>query len=213
MYTPVAFRIDDRRKIARLIKQNSFGTLVTHDGQSSVATHLPFLFHDRDGEHGILVGHMARANPQWRHFRSEQEVLVIFQGPHAYISPAWYQTPVEVPTWNYAAVHVYGTPALIEDHQRLGALLEDTIATYEAEQAQPWAGDLPNEFRDQQMKGIVGFEIPIARIEGKFKLGQNRSPEDLRGVYARLSKSIHAGDRALAALMLDESLVRNNAAE
>jgi transcriptional regulator len=150
---------------------------------------------------------MARANPQWQHFLNGQEVLVIFQGPHAYISPSWYKTSPAVPTWNYAAVHAYGMPALITDETRLLALLRETIATYERSFPLPWPGDLPEEFRDRMMRGVVGFEIPLSRIEGKFKLGQNRSAEDRQSIYEALLDSADPTSRALAEMMLPEGHV------
>jgi transcriptional regulator len=207
MYIPESFRVESADKLGGLIRKYSFATLVTHDGQSSFASHLPVLYNSAVDSHGVLVSHMARANPQWKHFSNGQEVLVMFQGPHAYISPSWYQTPLAVPTWNYATVHAYGVPSLITDSQRLLALLDQTISTYEASLPEPWNGSLPEEFRDKMMRAIVGFEIPISRIEGKFKLGQNRSAEDLQGVYKALSGSADFASRALAEMMRTEGHV------
>jgi transcriptional regulator len=201
MYIPQAFREESVTKLASLIRDYSFATVVTYDGQSCFASHLPVLYHPDAGPHGTLVSHMARANPQWRHFANGQEVLVIFQGPHAYISPSWYKTPLAVPTWNYAAVHVYGVPGIIDDQRRLLALLNETIATYEAALPEPWNGDLPEEYREKMMQAIVGFEIPVSRIEGKFKLGQNRSAEDVQGVYDALSNAGDFNARELAGMM------------
>ena len=118
MYIPPAFRIEDASKLAAFIQQYSFATLVTHDGAAPFASHLPMLFHPQAGGHGTLLSHMARANPQWRHFASGAEVLAIFHGPHNYISPSWYQTGPAVPTWNYATVHAYGVPAVINERDR-----------------------------------------------------------------------------------------------
>lgn len=208
MYIPSAFRVESPDKLTNLIRKHSFATLVTHDGQSSFASHLPVLYHPDAGLHGTLVAHMARANPQWQHFANQQEALVIFQGPHAYISPSWYQTSPAVPTWNYASVHAYGVPALITDPSQLAAVIDETVTTYETTRPEPWSGDLPAEFRDKLMQAIVGFEIPVSRIEGKFKLGQNRSAEDLKGIYDALSTSVDCGDNALADLMLSEGQVK-----
>jgi transcriptional regulator len=148
---------------------------------------------------------MARANPQWQHFANGQEVLTVFHGPHSYISPSWYETELAVPTWNYVAVHAYGSPQLIEDETELQTLLQETIDTYEASFPISWKGDLPEDFRAKLIKAIVGFEIPISRIEGKFKLGQNRSPEDLQGVFQALSNSTSENDQELAKIMTHES--------
>lgn len=204
MYLPPAFHIEDAGKLAALIQRHSFATLITHDGQAPFASHLPTLFHADSGAHGSLFSHMARANPQWQHFANGQEALAVFHGPHAYISPSWYQASPAVPTWNYAVVHAYGLPKIITDHDQLVTLLQDTVTAFEAPRADPWPNDLPQDYRDKMIQGIVGFEIPITRIEGKFKLGQNRSATDVRGVYDALSQSADAGDQALAQLMLTE---------
>ena len=151
---------------------------------------------------------MARANPQWQHFASGDEVLAIFHGPHSYISPSWYETELAVPTWNYATVHAYGAPTVISDHERVVSLLRETVSTYEASFEQPWPGDLPDELRDKLMQGIVAFEMPITRIEGKFKLGQNRPAADLRGVIDALSSADDADSRAIAQMMLAECNIK-----
>lgn len=208
MYIPSAFRVESPDKLTNFIRKHSFATLITHDGQSSFASHLPVLYHPDAGLHGTLVAHMARANPQWQHFANQQEALMIFQGPHAYISPSWYQTCPAVPTWNYASVHAYGVPALITDPSQLAAVIDETVTTYETTRPEPWSGDLPAEFQDKLMQAIVGFEIPVSRIEGKFKLGQNRSAEDLKGIYDALSTSVDCGDNALADLMFSEGQVK-----
>ena len=150
---------------------------------------------------------MARANPQWRQFHGDTEVLTIFQGPHAYISPSWYVSDVAVPTWNYTAVHVYGIPRVVSDHEKIVSLLEETVRFYEASFERPWPGTLPDELRDQLIDSIVAFEIDVTRIEGKFKLGQNRSAEDVAGVYRALAASQNAQHRELAAVMSQAGVV------
>lgn len=204
MYTPSAFRVEDAAKLTALMQQNSFATVVTHDGQSSLASHLPMLYDPQRGPSGTLISHMARANSQWQHLQRGGEVLVIFQGPHAYISPSLYQVHPAVPTWNYAAVHAYGMPKLITDHSRLVEILDATVRMYEASRPEPWAGDLPEGYRDGMIKALVGFEIQVTRLEGKFKLGQNRSPADMQGVYEALAHSSDSMERALADLMAAE---------
>jgi len=211
MYIPPAFRVEDASKLAEFIRQHSFATLITHDGTAPFASHLPMLFHPDAGSHGTLVSHMARANPQWQHFASGAEVLAIFHGPHSYISPSWYQTEPAVPTWNYATVHAYGVPKVLVEHERVVALLRDTVSKYEASFEQPWPGDLPDGFRDKLMHGIVAFEIPVTRIEGKFKLGQNRPATDIRGVFGALSRSSDAESLAVAQMMLTECNIHGNA--
>ncbi len=210
MYIPSAFQVSDPAKLAEFIQRHSFATLITHDGTAPFASHLPILFRPGVGSHGTLVSHMARANPQWQHFASGGEVLAIFHGPHGYISPSWYQAGPAVPTWNYATVHAYGTPIIFSEHERVAALLRETVSFYEASFEQPWPGDLPEEFRDKLMQAIVAFEIPITRIEGKFKLGQNRSTADQQGVFDTLSSSGDADSEVLARLMLTECKVRGS---
>jgi len=207
MYIPPAFRIEDKARLAAFLRQHGFATLITQDGAAPFASHLPMLFRPDLGEHGTLIAHMARANPQWQHFTDAREVLAIFHGPHGYISPSWYETAPAVPTWNYAVVHAYGVPAIFEDRDRIVALLRETINFYESSLKHPWSGELPPEYLDKMIHGIVAFEIPLTRLEGKFKLGQNRSAADLQGVYRALSESTHADDRALAELMRAEGHV------
>ena len=161
---------------------------------------MPVLHEPGRGKHGTLVSHMARANPQWQHFENGQEVLVIFTGPHAYISPAWYATAPAVPTWNYTAVHAYGVPRIVTDHERFAQMLHDLIERYEAHRPNRWHGEMPEAFRDRLMHGIVGIEIEITRLEGKFKLSQNR-PDDAPGVIAALAGSEDQTDREVAAMM------------
>lgn len=192
------------------MREHSFATIITSgadDAPQPLATHMPVVYREsrlNEGQ-GTLVSHLARANPQWRHFSREEEVLVIFTGPHAYISPAWYATHPSVPTWNYTAVHVYGIARIVTDTDKLANMLNELIEFYEAPRPDRWAGDMPQEFRDQLMKAIVGFEIEITRMEGKFKLSQNR-PADVPGVIAALESSADQTDREVARLMRGSSL-------
>ncbi len=200
MYTPAYFRVTDRAILHGLMDRFSFATLVTtHDG-GPIATHLPFLVYpDRSG-HGTLIGHMARANEQWHDFARSDEALVIFQGPHAYISPSWYEEQLTVPTWNYAVVHAYGVPRVIDDEARVLDALRALVDKDEAGFDEPWPMDLPDEYVRKMVRGIVAFEVPISRLEGKFKLSQNRSARDREGVVAALAASGNAIDHELAAL-------------
>lgn len=196
MYVPAAFRVDDVAAQMDFIRHHSFATLITNDGEVPFASHLPVLI---DDDEESLVAHMARANPQWQHF-GDAEVLTIFQGPHAYVSPSWYETPLAVPTWNFTAVHVYGVPQIIEDHDRLCGLLQKTVDVFESTFAKPWPGQIPADFRDSLIPGIVGFEIAIRRIEAKFKLSQNRSTADQQNVRQQLGRGTERS-RQLAAMM------------
>ena len=204
MYLPAAFRVDDFEQIAAFIEEHSFATLVTFDGAAPFATHLPLLFDKDKGERGTLSCHVARSNAQWQHLQEAQEngseTLVIFQGPHAYVSPSWYETELAVPTWNYMAVHAYGTPRLLDD-AALDAQLRAMIAKYESSFPSPWPGELPPDFWAKLRGAIVGIEIEITRLEGKWKLSQNRSATDQNSVIAALQESSNDGERAVAEAM------------
>ncbi len=199
MYIPKAFREDDISRLHTFMEAYSFATLVTQHEGMPFATHLPFLLDAERGPNGILLAHMARANPQWHDFASAQEVLVIFQGPHTYISPSWYEVELSVPTWNYAVVHAYGLPHLIEDGEELYKLLKTLIQTHEANFEKQWPFQLPDDYLQKMMRGIVGFEIEITRLEGKFKLSQNRTENERENVIAALQESTNTA--ALAELM------------
>ncbi|MDB6016325.1 MAG: FMN-binding negative transcriptional regulator [Pedosphaera sp.] len=211
MYIPSAFRVEDVAKLIAFIQRYNFATLITCDGAAPFASHLPMLFYPGAGCHGTLVSHMARANPQWQNFASGREVLVVFQGPHSYISPSWYKTEPAVPTWNYVAVHAYGIPKVLDQPERVLSILHDTILVHESSFERPWPGTLPNEYRDKLIQNIVAFEISLTRIEGKFKLGQNRSAADLKGVFDALSSSDDAEHHALAKIMAAECDIGKNA--
>jgi transcriptional regulator len=201
MYQPSHFIESDPARIHSLIRRYSFATVVSHDGRAPFATHMPMLLHADAGEHGTLVTHMARANPQWKQFGDGREVLAIFQGPHAYISPNWYEKRPEVPTWNYAVVHAYGVPRFVEEKSALRAMLRELVDTFETTQPQPYGQVLTDEYIDKLSPGIVGIEIPISRLEAKFKLNQNRSDADRAGVMAALSVSADQTEREVAELM------------
>ncbi len=206
MYTPANFRSEDRVKITAFIAANSFATLTTRGAGGLTATHLPFLYDEAAGPHGTLCAHLARANGQWRDFAElpEAEALVVFQGAHGYISPTWYAshaTMQHVPTWNYEAVHVYGVPRVIEDAGRTIEVLERTIRRYEAAGSTYSVRSHAPEDLDKMVKAIVAFEIPVSRVEAKFKLSQNRSKEDLAGAVAGLEHTGDAAARRLAAAM------------
>jgi transcriptional regulator len=198
MYIPPANRMEDRAAIRAFIRAYNFATVITHPpGAEAWASHLPLLL--REGEGGDrLVGHLARANEQWRHWAAAPEVLCLFHGPHAYISPSWYQAKVAVPTWNYATVHVYGRARIEADPGFLRQIVEDTTVRHESDLPTPHQLALPEEYMAGMLKAIVGFSIEITRIEAKFKLGQNRSAEDQASMLAALESSTHSGSRELA---------------
>lgn len=201
MYIPKAFREDDINILHALMQKYSFATLVTQQDGVPFASHLPFLLEAARGPRGTLLAHMARANPQWRTFNEAQEVLVIFQGPHAYISPSWYEVELSVPTWNYAVVHAYGVPRLIEEKIVLYNLLKTLIQAHEAQFERPWTFELPDEYVQKMMQGVAGFEIEITRLEGKFKMSQNRSETERETVIAALQDSPDALNISVAEIM------------
>lgn len=206
MYRPSHFDENDPARLAALMHRHSFATVVTHDGAAPFATHMPVLFHADAGPHGTLITHMARANPQWRHFADGREVLIIFHGPHAYISPSWYETRPAVPTWNYAVIHAYGIPRLIEDVASLRVMLRELVAAFESHRAEPYGAELTEEYLDKLSPGIVGIEIPVARLEGKLKLSQNRPAADRANVIAALERSPEQTERETAELMRRDPL-------
>lgn len=200
MYIPEHFNETDPEHIAALIDSHPFGTLITAPQGVPFVSHLPFLFDRSAGAQGRLLGHLARANPQWQHVAAGGEILAVFQGPHAYVSPSWYASP-GVPTWNYAVVHIRGKPRLIESESELGALLEQLTHAHESCMDIPWQPGLAGERRAKLPGMIVGFEIEITDIQGKFKLSQNRPTEDRQRVAAALSQSGNQTDSAVAELM------------
>lgn len=204
MYTPAAFRQDDLAALHQQMRASRLPTVTSHGPHGLLASHLPLLLEADEGAYGTLYGHFARANPQWRDLADGSEALVIFQGPEAYISPSWYAAKAEhgrvVPTWNYIAVHAYGRAELFDDAERLLSLVSRLSTLHEAERPQPWAvSDAPREYIDGMLRAIVGFAIPIQRLQGKWKLGQNRSQADQTGVREGLAASRDARDRELAA--------------
>lgn len=209
MYVPEAFRLDEPALIARVLREYDFALLVSAvEGGSPVATHLPFTYDAARGPMGVLTAHMARANPQWRDFpalkSAGREALVVFQGPHGYVSPRAYAPGAAVPTWNYVAVHAYGTPEVIEEPEAQRLALERLVEAHETGAPVPWSLDGEDEaFVARMMRGIVVFELPLRRIEAKAKLSQNKGPEDRRGVIAALRARGDDVSADLADWMLD----------
>jgi len=206
MYIPAAFQRTDLTTLWDFIDQHSFATLVsqqqTKEGQSEPwASHLPLLLQRDSGPYGQLLGHFAKGNPQAAGVDGAR-VLVVYQGPHAYISPTWYETQNTVPTWNYVAVHAYGTLRVITERDRLLDLLRQTVSVYEAPLPQPWSMDVPTpEFIEQLAGGIVGFEVLIDRLEGKWKLNQNHPVERREKVIHKLRERGTSDCLAIADLM------------
>ncbi len=200
MYTPASFSEHDLTKLHDFIEAHPFAVIVSASGESLEASHLPFIL-DRSPTNGRLVGHFAKANPQWSELDG-REVLVIFNGPHAYISPAWYEAKNTVPTWNYVAVHVYGTVRVEHDHDNLMELLRRATKAFEESQPSPWSLDsVDSGFARKLLDGIVGIEVEINRIEGKWKLNQNHDVERQSKVATALRKRGTPESIAVAELM------------
>jgi transcriptional regulator len=198
MYVPPHFREQNLDVLHETIRRISLGTLVTLGPDGLIGSHVPMLLDPSKGEYGTLSGHLAKANLQAKGADADVEALAIFQGPEAYITPNWYATKQEsgkvVPTWNYIAVHAYGPISYHDDADWLRDLVSRLTDVHEAANAAPWAvSDAPEPFVQAQLKGIIGFEIPITRIEGKWKLSQNRPAADKEGVMNGLEARDGAG--------------------
>jgi transcriptional regulator len=200
MYLPEVFRETDRDALHGLIESHGFATLISPDAIEPMITHLPLLLDRGRGAQGTLIGHVARANPHWRTLRERPEVLIIFHGPHAYVSPSWYGVQPSVPTWNYAVVHASGRARLLHEQQALQQITKRLVERFESMRPQPWQMELPGDFYERMLGAIVGFEIEILQLSGKFKLSQNRSVDDRRRVVTALEAG-GAGEQELAALM------------
>lgn len=202
MYTPPAFAEERLDVLHDWIDANPFGALVTATPDGLVATHLPWILDRARGPHGTLEGHIARANPHHAHREHAGESLVIFTGPDAYITPAWYPSKAAhgkvVPTWNYVAVHVHGVARFSDDPERLRRHVEALTARHERGRDHPWlVSDAPERFITQLLGAIVSVEVEITRIEGKWKASQNRSQADIDGVAAGLAASADPRERAM----------------
>jgi transcriptional regulator len=189
--------VEDPARIRAFIHAHGFATVISQTAESAWGSHIPMLLDESAGG-DRLRSHMARANDQWRHFAPGRELLCIFHGPHAYVSPSWYVAKLAVPTWNYAAVHVYGIAQIETDPAFARGVVDDTTSKYEAQMPMPWRMDFPEATLSAYMKAIVVFSVRVTRIEAKFKLGQNRSPEDQAGMLSALEGSADAESRALA---------------
>jgi transcriptional regulator len=198
MYRPLYFREDRPEVLHALIRAHPFAQLITTGEQGIEANPLPMLIDPAVSPNGTLRGHLARSNDQVATLREGGQALAIFQGPQAYVSPSWYPSKAEhgkvVPTWNYVAVHAWGVPKVIDDAAWLRRLIEDLTVSQEQHRPKPWAvGDAPEEFIATMVKAIVGIEIPIDQIEGKWKVSQNRSEADRHGVAEGLRGEGNAG--------------------
>ncbi|WP_165073355.1 FMN-binding negative transcriptional regulator [Paludisphaera rhizosphaerae] len=199
MYVPATFRESDPTKLRAFMRENSFATLVTQGEEGLTASHLPLLLDAEVGPHGRLFGHMARANRQWRGVSGE--AMAVFAGPHVYVSPSWYEAEGTVPTWNYVAVHAYGTFEIVEDREGLLDILRRSVLAYESPRPKPWTFDESHPAIEGMLKAIVGFRIEISRIEGKWKLNQNHPEERRRKVVGALEVRADKDSQEIARLM------------
>ena len=204
MYIPEHFRVEDRATAIAFMRANPFTILISTTDQGPFATHVPVVIRET-GDHLLIRGHVAKANPHWRYLEQQPHCLMIFHGPHSYISPTNYATRENVPTWNYGTVHIYGNARTYSAPDDLLSMLHDLIPTFEAAYEQQW-GSLSEAYRSRMLSHIVGFEIAVTKIEAKFKLSQNRTSEEQQKVIESLS---HAEDTAVsgtARLMCEHGL-------
>jgi len=203
IYTPKQFSEDDRSRLFRFMRQHSFATLISGANDEPSVAHVPVFV---DEATNLIRAHVSRANPLWREFAPDRKVLLIFHGPHHYISPNWYTTHPSVPTWNYAVVHVSGFPRVIEgqskvDRAMIASMLHELVDENEAQFSRPWKMELPGDYMQQMIDGIVAFEVRVTGVTGKFKLSQNRPANDRSSVIDALQKSGNEDAEGVANLM------------
>ena len=206
MYRPSEFNEDRIEVLHQAMRDIAFGTLVTIGADGLIASHIPLLLEDAPAPLGNITGHLARANPQARAPAPESEALVIFLGPHTYVTPSWYPSKAEtgrvVPTWNYVAIHASGRLRFIDDPAWKRAHVTRLTRSQESKREAPWTvDDAPEDYLQGMLKGIIGFELPIARLEGKWKMSQNRREPDRQGVIAGLEAEADPQSVAVAAIM------------
>lgn len=201
MYAPDAFRVTEKALLLEVMRDHPFVLIVTGSDAGMVATSAPVVTLETP-EGVVLRGHLARANPHWKAMDGKTDALVVFSGPNGYVSPGWYGTSPAVPTWNYASVHATGRPVARHNEEFVRSVMAELTGRHEGNRVRPWRlEDLPSEFRERLFDAIVGFEMPVARLEGKFKLSQNRSAEDRVGVIEGLEREGRAEAAALARFM------------
>lgn len=201
MYIPVINEMNDRDEVMAFIKEHSFATIITNGGGVPIASHLPMVI-EEEMDSLKIIGHFAKANSHWQ-LLNNQKSLIIFAEPHAYISPAHYESLVNVPTWNYIAVHVYGDCTLVTDDASSIAILEKTIGTYEAEYKKQWDA-LPADYKKANLNGIVCFEMKVTDIQAKKKLSQNKTSNERQSIIRQLEKSSNTLEVKIAGLMQKE---------
>lgn len=201
MYIPPKYQLKDEPTIVNYIRQYPFATLITMGQDAPIATHLPFIIEEDEGQ-WYLLGHMAKANPQWQAL-PEQQALIIFQEPHAYISPSYYDKEENVPTWNYVAVHVYGQTTLLLEEEQAIEVLEKSMHVFEKSFLSQW-NNLRIEYKQRLLKGMVAFKLKIERWQGKEKLSQNKTLTEQQTIAEGLSHSNDNSARELGQIMKDK---------
>jgi transcriptional regulator len=204
MHIPKINLLEDKQEIIAFMKRFSFATIVTAENNFPIATHLPFLVSIKDNSI-VLSSHFAKANKQWENIEQEN-VLIIFSEPHSYISPKNYDKKLNVPTWNYISVHVYGRGKLILEPKKVIKLLESTIDSYEISYKKQWE-ELSSDYKTNMLKGIVGFEVVISDIQAKKKLSQDKTKSEQKKIIDSLSKSSHNNEKLLAQFMKDDKSI------
>ena len=208
MYIPEHFRVEDRAAALAFMRANPFAILVSTAGQSPFATHVPVVIREY-GERLVIRGHVAKANPHWKFLQDHSTCLIIFHGPHAYVSPSNYETREAVPTWNYAAVHVYGSAQMFAEPEQSLGILRDLISTFETAYEQQW-DSLSETYQQRMLSHIVGFEVSVTRIEAKFKLSQNRTRKEQQQIIDSLAASSDQAVSGAARLMGERGLGLKN---
>jgi transcriptional regulator len=209
LYIPEHFRVRDHATAVAFMRANPFVILVSTSAEGPFASHVPVVIRE-NGDHITLRGHVAKANPHWRYIEQQPNTLTIFHGPHAYISPSNYTTQENVPTWNYGAVHTYGEARVYSASEDLLNMLHDLIPTFEAAYRQQW-DSLSEAYRTRMLSHIVGFEINVTKIEAKFKLSQNRTPDEQQNVIDALCPVHDTAISSTAILMREQGLGRKKA--
>lgn len=206
MYLPQHFSQKEADRIKKLIDQNAFATVLSFPQDQPVfINHLPVIFSTISGEEHIIIGHMAKMNPQWKHFKENPQATIIFQGPHTYVTPTWYKSGRDVPTWNYAVAHVHGKMELVESFEGQIATLNQISDHFEKFQAQPWKFELPADLKNEKMliAAIISFKFHVEKIEAKFKMSQNRPEMDRQGVIEGLFLRTDEKSRLVRDLMIE----------
>ncbi|MFJ5770473.1 FMN-binding negative transcriptional regulator [Psychrobacillus sp. NPDC093180] len=199
MYIPKYYKVTDFEEIREFIQKNSFGTIVTTKKGKPIATHLPLRFSEKDGDY-YVTGHMAYGNPQWRTFEESEDILVMFQGPHAYISSSWYEHE-NVPTWNYQAVHAYGAASIL-DEEELKQELSEMLLKYEKHRENPILWEkLSPQVLEKELKGIIGFKIKICEVQAAYKMSQNRNEKDYVNIVQKLQEEKDINSHQMAEVM------------